>query len=67
MGDFRKKISCKPISKKNISRMKIPTLKKKTFMVYNSGKKNLTPVYVREKNDITRGLEKKFLPKANHS
>ena len=36
-------------------------------MVYNSGKKNLTPVYVREKNDITRGLEKKFLPKANHS
>ena len=67
MGDFRKKISCKPISKKNISRMKIPTLKKKSFMVYNSGKKNLTPVYVREKNDITRGLEKKFLPKANHS
>ena len=36
-----KKISCKPISKKNISRMKIPTLKKKSFMVYNSGKKIL--------------------------
>ena len=31
MGDFRKKISCKPISKKNISRMKIPTLKKKNL------------------------------------
>ena len=36
MGDFRKKISCKPISKENISRKKIPggkipTLKKKIF------------------------------------
>ena len=35
--------------------------------MYNSGKKNLTPVYVREKNSITRGLENKLLPKANHS
>ena len=68
MGDFRKKISCKPISKKNISRMKIPTLKKKNLSwCIILEKKNLTPVYVREKNDITRGLEKKLLPKANHS
>ena len=41
MGDFRKKIPCKPISKENISRKKIATLKKKSFMVYNSGKKIL--------------------------
>ena len=46
MGDFKKNISCKPISKENISCKKIhggkiPTLKKKSFMMYNSGKKIL--------------------------
>ena len=50
MGDFRKKIPCKPISKENISRKKIATLKKKkSFMVYNSGKKSYTCVCQRKK------------------
>ena len=31
MGDFRKQIPCKLISKENISRKKIPTLKKKNL------------------------------------
>ena len=31
MGDFRKKIPCKPISKENISHKKIATLKKKNL------------------------------------
>lgn len=36
-------------------------------MVYNAANKNLTPLYVGEKNSILRGLEKKFFPKRNHS
>ena len=44
MGDFRKNISHGLISKENNSRKekpggKIPTLKKKCFVAYNSGKK----------------------------
>ena len=33
--------------------------KKKSLMAYNAGKKNLTPLYVREKNSISRGLGEK--------
>ena len=33
--------------------------KQKSLMAYNAGKKNLTPLYVREKNSISRGLREK--------
>ena len=55
MGDFRKNISHRLISKENNSRKetpgeKIPTLKKKSFVAYNILETNLTPVNVKKKN-----------------
>ena len=73
MGDFRKKIlqtdfKGKHFSQENTWGKNSYTEEKKSFVMYNSGKKKiLTPVYVREKNSITRGLGNKLLPKANHS
>ena len=64
MGDFGKKNSCRLISseKKFLQRnnwgKKFTPLKKISFMAYNPGKKSYTtPLYVGEKNSITRGLE----------
>ena len=59
MGDFRKKIPRRMISGektscKEIPGEKNPTQKKNIFdMAYNAGK-NLTPLYVRKINYITR-------------
>ena len=44
MGDFRKKIPCKPISKENISRKKIATLKKNLSWCIILEKKSYTCV-----------------------
>ena len=38
-----------------------------TYIYIYMLKKNLTPLYVRETISNSRGLEKKFLPKLNHS
>ena len=53
--DFKGKIILQgTIWEKNFSNEK-----KKSLMAYNAGKKNLTPLYVREKNSISRGLGEK--------
>ena len=53
MGDFRKKISCRLISREKILawkyytwRKKIPTLKKLSFVAYDSGKKSYSAAVV---------------------
>ena len=53
MGDFRKKITCRLISREKILawkyytwRKKIPTLKKLSFVAYDSGKKSYSAAVV---------------------
>lgn len=61
MGDLRKKLSCRPISREKISCKEIPgekypALKKTSLMTYNAGK--ILPRY------LSQGVcEKKFLRK----
>ena len=64
MGDFRKKYPADWFQgKNNLARnylgKNFSDEKKKSLMAYNAGKKNLTPLYVREKNSISRGLGEK--------
>ena len=56
MGDFRKKMSCRLISrgKKHVNkflRENYPALKKISLMTYNA-KKNLTPLYVQTSREV---------------
>ena len=67
MRHFRKKISCRLISRKKgpckkIPGEVIPTTKKISFMVYNAGKKYYTVVCQGKKHSITRGLRKSSYP-----
>ena len=68
----KKNITCRLISrgKINLSRKHLAKkhsyIEKIPFMAYNAGK-NVTPLYVRKKNSITRFLrKKKFVQKPNH-
>ena len=65
MGNFRKKISCKLISRGNNSCKEIPGQKNPTMEKYIFHGV-MTPLYVRKKNYITRGWVKNFLHKPNH-
>ena len=65
MGDFRKK-SCRLISRgkkqaKKFLGKKHPALLKISVMTYNAEKKNLTPLYVGEKNFSLQRFEKKII------
>ena len=66
MRHFRKKISRSLISRKNKPRKKIPGKVIPTMKKYLSLcimlEKNLTPLYVRKKKPITRGLRKSSYP-----
>ena len=64
MGNFRKKISCKLISRGNNSCKEIPGQKNPTMEKYIFHGV-MTSLYVRKKNYITRGLVKNFLHKPN--
>ena len=72
MGDFRKKNSCRLISREKNSCKEIPGEKdsytENEYLLWRTRlQKILTPLYVRKKNYITRGLGKiELLPKLTH-
>ena len=72
MGDFRKKISCRLISRRKSSCKEVPGHKKFlhwkniSFMEYNAGKKILHRCMSGKKFYLQRFRKKKFLPKSNH-